>query len=82
MADLEGHAGLGREAHLYFGRGGSVESFPLPDGLRRWIVQEVENSLATGAALLGACVILLALLLRRPQPRSSGSVITQSMDRR
>ena len=38
MADFEDRSGLGREAHLYFGRGGSVESFPLPAGRRRWVV--------------------------------------------
>lgn len=30
---------LGDVARLYFSRNGSVESFPLPDGMRRWIVQ-------------------------------------------
>lgn len=37
--------------------------------------------MSIGAALLGACVILLALVLRRPPPQSQGSVITQSMRR-
>lgn len=41
MADVVGHAGLGRDAYLYFGKKGSVESFPLPGNQRRWIVQEV-----------------------------------------
>jgi 2-polyprenyl-6-methoxyphenol hydroxylase-like FAD-dependent oxidoreductase/protein-S-isoprenylcysteine O-methyltransferase Ste14 len=39
MADIEDHTSLGPEAHLYFGPQGSVESFPLSGGLRRWIVQ-------------------------------------------
>lgn len=38
MADFPDHTGFGAAAHLYFGRRGSVESFPLPGGLRRWVV--------------------------------------------
>lgn len=40
MADFDDHTDLNREAHLFFGREGSVESFPLPDGQRRWIVSD------------------------------------------
>ena len=39
MADFADASGLAREAHLYFTRDGSVESFPLPGERRRWIVQ-------------------------------------------
>ena len=39
MADFADASGLGGEAHLFFTREGSVESFPLPGGRRRWIVQ-------------------------------------------
>jgi 2-polyprenyl-6-methoxyphenol hydroxylase-like FAD-dependent oxidoreductase len=39
MGDFEDHTGLGRDAHLWFTAMGAVESFPLPAGLRRWIVQ-------------------------------------------
>ncbi len=39
MADFTDHTPLGSAAHLYFGSHGSVESFPLCDGFRRWIVQ-------------------------------------------
>ena len=39
MADFTDASGLAREAHLYFTRAGSVESFPLPGERRRWIVQ-------------------------------------------
>lgn len=38
MADYEDRTDLGPEAHLFLGRRGSVESFPLPGRLRRWIV--------------------------------------------
>ena len=37
MADFEDRTTLHREAHLYFGPHGSIESFPLPGGRRRWI---------------------------------------------
>ena len=43
MADFEDDTRLGDEAHLYFGRDGSVESFPLPQGRRRWIVLEQKH---------------------------------------
>ncbi len=39
MADFDDRTALGSEAHLYFGPAGSVESFPLSKGRRRWIVQ-------------------------------------------
>jgi len=39
MGDYRDQSGLGREAHLYFTRQGSVESFPMAGGQRRWIVQ-------------------------------------------
>lgn len=39
MADIADETGLGEVAHLYFTSTGSVESFPLPRGVRRWIVQ-------------------------------------------
>ena len=43
MADFTDHSGLGAEARLFFAPRGSVESFPLPGGWRRWIVL-VEDS--------------------------------------
>lgn len=39
MADFADATDLGNEAHLFFSRHGSIESFPLPDGRRRWILQ-------------------------------------------
>jgi 2-polyprenyl-6-methoxyphenol hydroxylase-like FAD-dependent oxidoreductase len=39
MADFVDRSGLGDEAHLFFKPEGSVESFPLPGSLRRWVVQ-------------------------------------------
>ncbi len=39
MGDFTDQSQLGQEAHLFFTAEGAVESFPLPQGLRRWIVQ-------------------------------------------
>ncbi len=39
MGDFTDRSDLGEAAHLYFTSDGAVESFPLPDGKRRWIVQ-------------------------------------------
>jgi 2-polyprenyl-6-methoxyphenol hydroxylase-like FAD-dependent oxidoreductase len=39
MADFSDDTELGDEAHLFFSRQGSVESFPLPKNRRRWILQ-------------------------------------------
>jgi 2-polyprenyl-6-methoxyphenol hydroxylase-like FAD-dependent oxidoreductase len=39
MADFQDDSGLGVEARLFFNAEASVESFPLPGGYRRWIVQ-------------------------------------------
>jgi 2-polyprenyl-6-methoxyphenol hydroxylase-like FAD-dependent oxidoreductase len=38
MADYRDRSGLGEGAHLFFTRRGSVESFPMSSGIRRWIV--------------------------------------------
>lgn len=43
MGDFVENTQLGDEAHLFFKAEGSVESFPLPGGLRRWIVQTDSN---------------------------------------
>ena len=42
MGDFKDRTTMGSDAHLYFLPDGSVESFPLPDGYRRWIVQTPE----------------------------------------
>lgn len=43
MADFVDRTELGDEAHLFFRPEGSVESFPLPGGLRRWVVQTARH---------------------------------------
>lgn len=39
MGDFTDRSGMNDAAHLFFLSEGSVESFPLPEGRRRWIVQ-------------------------------------------
>jgi 2-polyprenyl-6-methoxyphenol hydroxylase-like FAD-dependent oxidoreductase len=39
MADYADTTGWGDEARLYFTAGGSIESFPLPDGYRRFVLR-------------------------------------------
>jgi 2-polyprenyl-6-methoxyphenol hydroxylase-like FAD-dependent oxidoreductase len=39
MGDFRDRSGFEAEAHLFFTPKGAVESFPLPGGIRRWIVQ-------------------------------------------
>ncbi|MFW5812394.1 MAG: FAD-dependent oxidoreductase [Alkalispirochaetaceae bacterium] len=39
MGDFEDRTDLGEDAHLFFTPQGSLESFPLPGGTRRWIAQ-------------------------------------------
>jgi 2-polyprenyl-6-methoxyphenol hydroxylase-like FAD-dependent oxidoreductase len=42
MSDFVDTSDFGADAHLFFTRLGSVESFPLPGGIRRWVVQTPE----------------------------------------
>ncbi len=51
MADFEDHTAFGAEARLYFGPGGSVESFPLSNGRRRWIIQNLDPAGAEPAEI-------------------------------
>ncbi|MFQ5505956.1 MAG: FAD-dependent oxidoreductase [Planctomycetota bacterium] len=49
MGDFTDCTSSGNEAHIFLGRGGVVESFPLPGGIRRWVVRA---EAARGEALL------------------------------
>lgn len=52
MGDFTDHSALGEDAHLWFTASGAVESFPLPEGLRRWIVQVPESGEALAAGTI------------------------------
>lgn len=56
MGDFADHSGFGDQAHLFFTRHGSVESFPLPEGRRRWVAQAGASPAPLAAGLLAASV--------------------------
>jgi 2-polyprenyl-6-methoxyphenol hydroxylase-like FAD-dependent oxidoreductase len=39
MGDFEDYSGLGPDAAVFLGEDGVVESFPMPDGSRRWVAR-------------------------------------------
>ncbi|RBP46458.1 2-polyprenyl-6-methoxyphenol hydroxylase-like FAD-dependent oxidoreductase [Roseimicrobium gellanilyticum] len=51
MADFMDSSGLGDEARLFFTADGAVESFPLPAGMRRWVIQMPDRQSSTAADL-------------------------------
>ncbi|GEK79807.1 FAD-dependent oxidoreductase [Agrococcus baldri] len=52
MADVDDRTGLGAAALLHLEAGGIVESFPLPDGRRRWVARLAEPAQAVSAERL------------------------------
>ncbi|MCE9520347.1 MAG: FAD-dependent monooxygenase [Verrucomicrobia bacterium] len=56
MGDFSEDNGMHDEAHLFFKTAGSVESFPLPGGRRRWIVQTDNFISETSADFLSSVV--------------------------
>lgn len=56
MADFRDHTAWGSEARLFFGVHGSVESFPLSAGMRRWIIQ-VPLQMQPDESNIGAAVV-------------------------
>ena len=56
MGDFADASGFANEAHLFFTRYGSVESFPLPGGRRRWIIQTEQLLRPPPAGLLVGAV--------------------------
>jgi 2-polyprenyl-6-methoxyphenol hydroxylase-like FAD-dependent oxidoreductase len=56
MADFRDHTAWKSEARLFFGVHGSVESFPLSDGMRRWIIQ-MPSQVEPDESNIGATVV-------------------------
>lgn len=56
MGDFADESPFGNDAVLFLEAGGIVESFPLPGGLRRWVVRVREPSAAPTALELAALV--------------------------
>lgn len=47
MGDFPDTTGFGNQAVIYLNRDGLVESFPMPDGLRRWVINVHPDTLIT-----------------------------------
>jgi len=56
MGDFPDNTGWENEARLFFTSDGSVEAFPLPQGLRRWIVLTDSYKSETDTAVLASLV--------------------------
>lgn len=56
MGDFVDRTGFGDEAHLFFTETGAVESFPLPGGQRRWIVQTETHVEAPPAGMISGLI--------------------------
>jgi len=67
MGDAPDATGWGDTAHLFFTPAGSLESFPLPDGRRRWVAlrRPDEDEDADDAATLDAAILRIAGLRAR-----------------
>ncbi len=76
MGDFVDDSGLGDEAHLFFTAEGAVESFPLPNGKRRWIVQTSEHLDEAPAGLIRELVQSRAGFSLRDQDQISQSGFT------
>ncbi|WP_411720869.1 FAD-dependent oxidoreductase [Mycetocola sp.] len=69
MGDFRDDTGDGSLAVLHLERGGIVESFPLPGGVRRWVVHEGASRLVDGPAALAD--LIEGRTGCRPDPGSS-----------
>lgn len=76
MGDFTERTALGDEAHLFFKADGSVESFPLPGGLRRWIVQVPEPMRAAPPGFIGDVVRRRTGILLDPADQTNESAFT------
>ena len=56
MGDAPDATGWGDDAHLFFAPFGSLESFPLPGGLRRWVARVRPGDPGDEATALDACI--------------------------
>lgn len=56
MGDTVDSLGMGSSARLYFTAKGAIESFPLPQGQRRWVAQIDDRSVIDKAGILARCI--------------------------
>jgi 2-polyprenyl-6-methoxyphenol hydroxylase-like FAD-dependent oxidoreductase len=76
MGDFVERTKLGDEAHLFFKADGSVESFPLPQGLRRWIVQTDEPMQDASAGFISEIVKARTGIALSPGDQTNESTFT------
>lgn len=76
MGDFVDRTDLGDEAHLFFKAEGSVESFPLPQGLRRWIVQVPEPVRRAPEGFIAEAVRRRTGMVLSPQDQTNESAFT------
>jgi 2-polyprenyl-6-methoxyphenol hydroxylase-like FAD-dependent oxidoreductase len=76
MGDFMERTNLGTEAHLFFKADGSVESFPLPQGLRRWIVQTPAPMQQVPQGFISGIVKSRAGIALPPEDQTNESVFT------
>jgi 2-polyprenyl-6-methoxyphenol hydroxylase-like FAD-dependent oxidoreductase len=76
MGDFVERSALGDEAHLFFKADGSVESFPLPNGLRRWIVQTTEFTQPAPRGFISSIVERRAGIVLPPDDQTNESAFT------
>jgi 2-polyprenyl-6-methoxyphenol hydroxylase-like FAD-dependent oxidoreductase len=73
MGDFIDRTRFGDEAHLFFMADGAVESFPLPGGLRRWIVQAPEAMQSVPADFISEVVKRRTGFELAPEDQTNGS---------
>jgi 2-polyprenyl-6-methoxyphenol hydroxylase-like FAD-dependent oxidoreductase len=76
MGDFVERTSLGDEAHLFFMADGAVESFPLPNGLRRWIVQTPEFMQPAPPGYISEIVKRRAGIILPPDDQTNESAFT------
>ncbi|MDB6118253.1 MAG: hypothetical protein JWO08_2034, partial [Verrucomicrobiaceae bacterium] len=76
MGDFIERTSLADEAHLFFKAAGSVESFPLPGGLRRWIVQTPQRFDKVPQGLISEIVRQRTGIELPPEDQTNQSVFT------
>jgi len=76
MGDFVDRTSLKHEAHLYFTAQGTIESFPLPGGLRRWIAQTPKRLDSPAAGLISKLVKLRTGLDLPPEDQLNQSVFS------
>lgn len=76
MGDFIERTTLADEAHLFFKSEGSVESFPLPGGLRRWIIQTPQRLDRAPAGLISEVVKRRTGIDLPPQDQTNQSTFT------